>query len=270
MSIAQLRPIFLLVILVTIIKHVNCDTINAYDPVGVFLNRAMWERAKTRGQNATTPFFKFQYNQIINRANLAAIPTPWRMDNLTRPVADGGIIYGWGSSGLNNSLSYAGDQFNNAGYVLQALALAYTFTQDIRYAQKAVSYAMTWAAVHTPVNMYDFHIDFANSKFDDSTSPDRPWNFALDDMWSTYGLMCVADAYMLLTKAGYTMTTADNASFRLWIQKVAASVNSGLHSWTRWADTHSGNPSSTSYIRYRSDNHISWAQRFDCSGGCAW
>jgi len=188
---------------------------------------------------------------------------------MSRPVSDGGIYYGWVSGGAN-SLSDACDKLTTAGYTLQAYALAYVFTNNASYADKLISYMTTWAGQHTPVNMYDFHIDFVNSKFDGmegtSFQTDRPWNFALDAMWQTYGLLGIADAYTLLKQSGYKISPASDTLFRNWIKSVASAVNSGFHSWTRWADAH---PTSSAYLRYRSDNHLSWSQTGLIAAGAA-
>ena len=41
-----------------------------------------------------------------------------------------------------------------------------------------------------------------------------------------------------------------------WLLALTEAVNSGFNAWTKWADAH---PNSSSYERYRSDNHLSWA-----------
>ncbi|MCA9686744.1 MAG: alginate lyase family protein, partial [Myxococcales bacterium] len=101
-------------------------------------------------------------------------------------------------------------------------------------------------------------VDYQAGSLDGMTADycsDRPWNFALDAMWQTYGLINVADAYLLLTRNGYALDPADDAALRDWILRLAEAVNSSFNAWTKWADAH---PNSGSYERYRADNHLSW------------
>lgn len=92
--------------------------------------------------------------------------------------------------------------------------------------------------------MYHFNIKFSGSAtFDGMTQGSdfqngRPWNFALDCMWQTYGLVGISDAYYILKKKGYTMSPADDQTYRNFILRIASAVNSGFHAWTRWADAH--------------------------------
>jgi hypothetical protein len=135
----------------------------------------------------------------------------------------------------------------------------FALTGQPAYGDKAVELLAAWAADFTEINIYDFSVDFDTGHITgvtDGFCSDRPWNFALDAMWQTYGLINTADAYLLLARNGYPFEANDEQAIRDLILRVTEAVNSSFHAWTRWADAH---PSSGSFARYRSDNHLSWS-----------
>jgi hypothetical protein len=85
----------------------------------------------------------------------------------------------------------------------------------------------------------------------------RSWNMMLDSIWQTYGLINFSEAYNMLISSGYAATRKNDLELiGEWISKeLVPAVNSGLHAWTKFADTHRH---SAAYERYRSDNHLSW------------
>src|SRR5690606_28315476 len=129
----------------------------------------------------------------------------------------------------------------------------------ICFGDRALVHLLAWAREGTLINMYDFDIDFVSATFRGSTNDGscgvRPWHFALDAMWQTYGLINLSDAFLLLTRNGYPLSSEDDATLRDFLRRLVEAVNSSFHAWTRWADAH---PRSPSYERYRSDNHLSW------------
>lgn len=225
---------------------------------GLFLTDTDLQRLRANNQSASDSGVRSSYGVQSGLANNALddVADPFSMSNIAA------ITYHWCSSdtdGIDNSLWDASRQFENQSHVIRTLALQYAVTQDVSFAAKAVALMKVWAAQHTPVNLYDLNVNFQNATIDGATSgscSDRPWNFALDTMWQAYGLTNVSDAYILLTRNGYSIASADNTALRNWILKVAQAVNSSHHAWTKWADAHT---SSSAYERYRVDNHLSWS-----------
>ncbi len=170
------------------------------------------------------------------------------------------IRFGWCESpdDVDDTLREATSKFTDESDAIRSLALHYAMEGDPKHADKARALMLTWAAEQTVVNLHDLGVDFENATLDDQTDgycSDRPWNFALDAMWQTYGLINISDAYLLLTRNGYGLSPEDDATLRAWILRVTEAVNASHLSWTKWADAH---PNSGSYERYRSDNHLSW------------
>src|SRR5690606_14816203 len=132
--------------------------------------------------------------------------------------------------------------------------------------------------VHNEVNMYHFNIDYQATTFDGMTAggdfqngkktickfaltwQGRPWNFALDAMWQTYGLVGASDAYYILKRNGYTLTPNDDTNYRNFIKRIASAVNSGFHAWTKWADYHPGNLIDLFFLVQK--NHVSGSSSF--------
>lgn len=219
---------------------------------GVFLSRADLDRAVARIAAAQEPF-RTNYNVQKGRANssLTLVAHPWHIDDMSS------IRFGWSGDdgdGIDNTLAENVDRLQFETDRIRCLALQSALTGDPAYAAHAVEMLLDWAREHTPVNIYDFHPNFQTATID-GMGPDRPWNFALDAMWQTYGLINVADAYVLLVRNGHAPAVPDNALIRAWILDLVEAVNSSFHAWTRWADAH---PNSGSTTRYRSDNHLSW------------
>jgi hypothetical protein len=75
-------------------------------------------------------------------------------------------------------------------------------------------------------------------------------------MWQCYGLVNAADALLLLGRSGRG-TDEDEGKTRDWLRRLTSAVDASFHAWTRWADA---NPTSKAYRRYRTDNHLTWAQ----------
>lgn len=222
---------------------------------GVFISTADLERAQLRAQGGA-PLFTSQASLIASRAEnaLSLVADPFHMDDVTQ------IRFGWceGVDDVDDTLREATSKFTDESDAIRSLALNFAMGGDPQYADKATALMLTWAAEQTVVNLHDLGVDFANAQLDDQTDgycSDRPWNFALDAMWQTYGLINISDAYLLLSRNGHSFSAEDDAILRAWILRVTEAVNAGFHSWTKWADAH---PNSGSYERYRADNHLSW------------
>lgn len=234
---------------------------------GLFISRADLDRAKMRIASGD-PLWETQRSLVEGRANTAMGLTadPFHMDDVLM------IEFGWcgGNDDVDNTLSEATGKFEKQSDPMRTLALQYALTGDTQYADKSVELMLAWASEQTIVNLYDFNIDYAAGSFDGITEDGfcgvRPWNFTLDTMWQTYGLINVADAYLLLTRNGYALDPGDDAALRDWIGRLIAAVDSSFHAWTKWADAH---PNSGSYERYRSDNHLSWALTGIIAGAAA-
>lgn len=240
-------------------------------PAGVFITQGELARAKTRAVGTTQPY-RNNYNTQKSRADaaLSTTPSPFYM---TQSNYINNIRYAWSWSSCpdsnpndNNSLADAVSKLENQGDTTRTLAMQYALTGTTSYGDKARDYLLAWANNSTPVNMYDFFVN--TNSWDgglvgsDGTDCKRPWNMALDGMFQGYGLINFADAYALLTRNGYTLSSSDNTAIRNYLRSLTAAVNSSYHAWSRWADAHNCTMSNSSEtcIRYRSDNHLSWGQ----------
>lgn len=237
----------------------NDDNDQNSNAAGLFITTTDLQRAKNRISNMTEPFYSSYENQR-NRANSALSETadPFHMDTIT----DITFYLDDPPSGADDTLGEAVSKYTTQSNYYRILALEYALTNNQTYADKALEMMLDWANENTVVNLYDFHPDFVNATFDGMTSgfhSDRPWNFALEIHWLGYGLTNTCDAYLLLKLNGYNISPSDDSTLRAWILEVAESVNSSLHAWTKYADNHDSNPNDATYIRYRTDNHLTWA-----------
>lgn len=228
----------------------------ASPPAGLFIDRASLERARARGPGSDSGF-EAGYSLVLSRARAARDEpsAPFTMDDVTE------IRFGWcgADRGQPGTLSKATGDFERGSDRIRSLALAYALSEDAAWAEEAVSQMRAWADAQTLVNLYDLGANLRAGSLDAQTDgfcSDRPWNFALDAMWQAYGVINAADAYLLLTLNGHSLSAEDDAAIRDWIRRAAEAVNASFRAWTEWADAH---PSSGSFERYRSDNHLSWA-----------
>ncbi|MDQ8185180.1 alginate lyase family protein [Pelagicoccus sp. SDUM812002] len=221
--------------------------------VGLFLSKADQERI-SGFDRSDDPRTRKPIKDLMRRAKSAAkdFADPFRMDDFTQ------IGFGWcDSSDKSGTLSELTGKLDRESSKMRDLALAYVISGYKPYAVNAERYLLAWEDKGQLLNLYDLNIDFKSGSFDGMTEDGycghRPWNFALDTMWQTYGLINASDAYLLLKNGGHKFK--DEARVRRWIRDLAEAVNSSFHAWTRWADH---NESSRAYTRYRSDNHLSW------------
>jgi hypothetical protein len=227
-------------------------------PAGLFLTDSDLQRLRDTYASSSDADVRTSYalQKGIAEGALDDVADPFSMANISQ------ITYHWCSAdtdGIDNSLSDAQRHIEAQSHIMRSLAFQFALTRETVWANKALSLMKAWAQSHTPVNIYDFHPNFQTATIDGMTSEfcsNRPWNFALDAMWQTYGLINVSDAYVLMTRNGYTFSAADDALVRAWILRMAQAVNSSFHAWTKWADLHTG---SSAYERYRNDNHLSWS-----------
>ena len=225
-------------------------------PPGLFITADDLHRARRRVAEETEPFYT-NYTVLRGRADRALDESadPFHMDDVTT------ITFHWCSSdtdGVDNSLPDATGKLDRDSDRIRSLALQYVMSGDVTYGAHAAEMLRAWAEGSTPVNLHDLAIDYTAGTMDGQTEgfcSDIPWNFALDVMWQTYGLINVSDAYLLHTRNGYGLGD-DDGQVRAWRLALAEAVTSSFNAWTRWADAH---PSSGSFERYRSDNHLSWA-----------
>jgi hypothetical protein len=224
---------------------------------GVFLRGEDLQWIRRRIQEQVEPF-STSFEQLRARADsaLAASADPFRPESLSA------IRFGWCEDlgGADDTLKKLTQKLLRQSDTARALALAYVLSGRREYADKALEMLLAWVDEGFVLNLYDLHIDFARATFDGMTADGscgiRPWNFALDSIWQTYGLINFSDAYALLTWNGYALEAQADLRVREWLYELAEAVNSGFHAWTRWADTH---PKSSSYMSYRSGNHLSWS-----------
>lgn len=238
-------------------------------PRGLFIDDADITRLRASAQGSSGDAgVRSSYSQLSGLAQgaLDDVADPFTVANMAA------LTYHWcstDSDGIDNSLWDAQRHIEAQSHAVRNLALQYAVTQDAQYGNKALALMKAWAAAHTPVNMYDFNINFQNGTVDGMTTgscSDRPWNFALDAMWQGYGLVNMSDAYLLLSRNGFSISAADNTLLRGWILKMAQAVNSSHHAWTKWADAHTN---SSVFERYRVDNHLSWSNLAILAAGVA-
>ncbi len=221
---------------------------------GAFTSSADLERARRR---RTEPGFDLTYQAHRARAQglLGSTADPFHSEDFE------GMVFGWSGTPPPNSLRVAVSKLLDQSDGMRRLALEFALSGDAEFARKAVELMLAWAERHTPVDLLDpgFDVDYPNANILGKTpggiSSDRPWNMALDTMWQAYGLVNASDAYLLVKRNGYAIETNDEPKIRGWLLRLARAVNSSFHAWTKWADPR---PTSPSYERYRSDNHLSW------------
>jgi len=126
--------------------------------------------------------------------------------------------------------------------------------------KEAINYSLSWARNSSLFNGYEQGMDPASASFPgvERGFCNRSWNMMLDSIWQTYGLINFSEAYSILKDSKLSSSyTEELKTIHSWLQtKLVPAVNAGLHAWTKYADL---NPRSAGYIRYRSDNHISWS-----------
>lgn len=209
-----------------------------------------------RGRLGQAPYSS-QYGTLKGLADgyLTWSASPFYMNNVTQ------IRFGWCQSAQapDDTLKDLTEKLTADSNKIRQLALAGLLSGDERYFEAARRQFLAWVDGATLVNLYDLGVNFSSATLQGMTSgycSDRPWNFALDTIWQTYGLINFADAYLILSRNWNGLTPSDNESMRAWLRHLAAATNSGFHAWTRWADLHR---SSSAYTRYRSDNHLGWS-----------
>lgn len=211
---------------------------------------------EVRARSGQAPFAS-QRNTVIGLADsyLGWSASPFQMTDVRQ------IRFGWCETAQepDDTLKDLVEKLTRDSHRIRLLALAGLLSGDERYYVAARAQFLAWVERATLVNLYDLEVNFSNATLAGATSgycSDRPWNFALDAMWQAYGLINLADAYVILSRNWAGLTLADNEALRGWLRELAAATNSGFHAWTRWADLH---PNSSGYTRYRSDNHLGWS-----------
>lgn len=222
---------------------------------GLFVSRANLAVVKQRIQAGEQPYAAF-YESFLRQASatLSRSPNPFSMAN----VKD--ITFGWcgTAGGEDDTLNDLVKKITDDSHTARNLAVAYLLSDDVRFADKAREFMLAWATGSTLFNIYDFNVDFNRASFDgiEEGFCNNSWNMALDSMWQGYGLINFSDVYAILTRNGYQLSAADRTVLQRWLSReLFPAMNAGCHSWTRWADNHTG---SSAYTRYRSDNHLSW------------
>ena len=227
-------------------------------PASVFLNAVSLANAKEKIR-ASSDLFDLQNQQVQSRAAKAANMElkPFRMDNIRD------IVFGWCQRvdyTRFDTLKEATEKFQTDSDHIRSLALNFVLNGVRAHGDKAVKMMESYGLGQSLVNLHDLDVNYQQATLLGRADPrycdELPWNFALDAMWQSYGLINIADAYLLLKSGGYTLSDSQDAALREWILKTTEAVNASFHAWTRWADLH---PNSRAYRRYRSDNHLSWA-----------
>lgn len=214
---------------------------------GLFVTETEVDAARSAIRREERERFLVHLEALVTRE-----PDPFMIDD---PLS---LRFGWDAPEARDALTGAVAMLKRDMAAARDLALGFTLTRHASHAKAAWRYLDRWAAYHTPVNFYDYDPDFDAGTHRGQTEgwgSFRPWNFGLDAIWQCYGLINAADAVVLLRDAP---RSAGQTEVMGWLRNLTAAVDSGFHAWTRWADAHPD--AGRSYERYRTDNHLSWAQ----------
>lgn len=159
----------------------------------------------------------------------------------------------------NKSLKDLGTRLEDDSARSRDLAQLYAATGAQYAYDESLRFMLSWATNATLFNAYEQGADPATASFPgvEQGFCNRSWNMMLDSIWQTYGLINFAEAYSILAHSSLAEPRKNELKIiRRWLKyKLVPAVNAGFHTWTKFADTH---PTSGAYVRYRSDNHLSW------------
>ena len=162
--------------------------------------------------------------------------------------------------GRNTSLKDLTNRLEHESARSRDFAQLYAATGSITAYKEAISIIVQWAQFSTLFNAYKEGASPESASFPgiEKGFCNRSWNMMLDSIWQTYGLINFSESYSILKHAPVSQNYQEELTIiKDWIKdELVPAVNAGFHAWTKYADTH---PTSRAYIRYRSDNHLSWS-----------
>jgi hypothetical protein len=170
--------------------------------------------------------------------------------------------FGWCSTrpGRNSTLKDLATRLEKQSATARELAQLYAATGSRAAYRKSIQYLLSWATSSTLLNGYEMGMDPAKASFPGMEQGfcNRSWNMMLDSIWQAYGLINFSEAYNILNNSDLRSShESDLYLARIWLKtRLVPAVNAGFHAWTKYADA---NPESGAFLRYRSDNHLSWS-----------
>lgn len=206
-------------------------------------------------KHTSTDAYRNALHTLESRLKNAKSPDPFILEEQT-------FEFGWCQRppSRNSTLKDLTTRLELQSAIARDFAQLYAITNSEEAYQKAIDHILSWAQHASLFNTYEQGMDPATASFPgvERGFCNRSWNMMLDSIWQTYGLINFSEAYSILKHSGLsTSYSIELETIRSWLKtKLVPAVNSGLHAWTKYADL---NPRSAAYIRYRSDNHISWS-----------
>jgi len=192
---------------------------------------------------------------LQTRLRNAPPPDPFILESNT-------FDFGWcqPTPGRNTTLKDLTTRLEHQSALARDLMQLHAATGSEDAFNKGLTYLYRWATEATLFNAYELGMDASTASFPgiEKGYCNRSWNMMLDSIWQTYGLINFSEAYSIL-KASELSSGHQNEldTIRAWLKtRVVPAVNAGFHAWTKFADTH---PTSRAFMRYRSDNHLSWS-----------
>ena len=205
-------------------------------------------------EHKTSPEFILALNQLQSHLERQITPDPF--------IFDGELFeFDWcrPNGRRNKSLKDLGTRLERDSARARDLAQLYAITGASDAYNESLLFLVSWTNSATLFNAYEQGADASSAKFPgiESGFCNRSWNMMLDSIWQTYGLINFSEAYSILANSDLAESHKHQLNaVRNWLKhKLIPAVNASFHTWTKFADAH---PTSGAYIRYRSDNHLSW------------
>ncbi|MDG6100086.1 hypothetical protein EXU34_21740 [Alteromonas sp. ZYF713] len=182
-------------------------------------------------------------------------PNPFTLED------DSKIDFDWCREPENNrTLRDLITKLENQSAFARDMAQLYLYTKNKDALAVSYDYIKSWTQNSTLINGYKLGMKPDKAWFPgiEKGFCNRSWNMMLDTIWQSYGLINFSQVYMILKAHPEALNlNSDNLNeIHNWLaRELVPAVNAGFHAWTRWADA---NPKSKAYVRYRSDNHLSW------------
>ena len=209
--------------------------------------------------------YKIAVRSLEQSLNSVPAPTPFILESDS-------FDFGWCDPrpSRNATLKDLTTRLEDESALARDQAQLYAATGSKEAFEGALLYLYRWASESTVFNAYELGMDTVNATFPGMEKGfcNRSWNMMLDSIWQTYGLINFSEAYSILKASELSSSHQKRLKIiKTWLKtRLVPAVNAGFHAWTKFADSH---PTSLAYIRYRSDNHLSWALAGMASAGLA-
>lgn len=177
-------------------------------------------------------------------------------------ILEGDVFeFGWCKSNpdRNRTLKDLSTRLEKDSATSRDMAQLYAATGSVSAYRKAIEFAYSWATKSSLFNAYEQGMNPSEASFPGMERGfcNRSWNMMLDSIWQAYGLINFSEVYSILKGSDLSADySSELARIEYWLRgRLIPAVNAGCHAWTKYADF---NPHSAAYLRYRSDNHLSW------------